>query len=159
MKKTVCFLLCAILLFSAAACAENIPPQPAATPAPFAELATLCPTPDPPATPSPKPLDSLAPEPRFYPAPALSSFGYVSEISVNLREAPDVNSRRIRKLRQYAFCLILGTERNNDDLWYRIYFDETEGYVIGTHFTQLPIHELVPFLLSDRYQEGISNNP
>jgi len=105
-------------------------------------------------TPEPTPEATIAP-----PSPnSLSSYGYVDDSSVNFRKEPNTSSSRIRQLKQYAFCLVLGTTEIDGVTWYRVSYGGQEGYVHGKYFKQMTIAELEEFLDSDEYLEGIQNN-
>ena len=105
-------------------------------------------------TPEPTPEATIAP-----PSPnSLSSYGYVNDSSVNFRKEPNTSSSRIRQLKQYAFCLVLGTTEIDGVTWYRVSYGGQEGYVHGKYFKQMTIAELEEFLDSDEYLEGIQNN-
>lgn len=107
------------------------------------------------ATPEPEvELVTIAP----YNGSSLSSYGYVSASSVNMRAKASKSSELLRRLKQYAFCLVLGTEEVDGKVWYRISYDGQTGYVDGDYFTQMTLDEMQTFLTSAAYQTGISNN-
>ncbi|MBQ8556997.1 MAG: hypothetical protein IJ438_14160, partial [Clostridia bacterium] len=89
----------------------------------------------------------------------LSSYGYVkTSTSVNFREGPTTDSKRIRMLRNYAFCLVLGTEYVDGEAWYNVSYGGETGYIHGNYFHQMSIYELEEFLGSEEYRQGIANN-
>ena len=88
----------------------------------------------------------------------LSSYGYVSSSTVNFRTQPSMNSERIRQLKKYALCLVLGTETVNGKTWYKVSYDGKTGYISGDYFKQMTLTELESFLNSGNYQEGITAN-
>ena len=96
--------------------------------------------------------------PMDYNVDNLSSYGYVESTSVNFRAAATSDAKRISVLRQYAFCLVLGTEVNNGEEWYHILYNGVEGYVSAKYFKQMTIAELEAFLDSSLYTQGIANN-
>ena len=106
------------------------------------------------ATPAP----TLAITPPPYNPDGMSSYGYVSAGSVNFRKEASTSSSRIATLKQYAFCLILGTTKVGNDTWYRISYGGKEGYIHGDYFKQMTIAELEEFLESDEYKQGLTNN-
>lgn len=108
--------------------------------------------------PDETPAPTLVIEPQPYDPAGLSSYGYVWDTSVNFRKSPSTSAGRIRTLRQYAFCLVLGSSQQSDGTWYHIDYNGTEGYVHGDYFKQMSINELEEFLNSDEYRQGISNN-
>ena len=105
---------------------------------------------------TPTPVPSSTPQP--YDDTSLSSYGYVTTTSVNFRQSASTNSKKIGTLKQYAFCLILGTEQVDGVTWYRVSYNGTTGYVMGNYFKQMTINEVQTFLSSDEYKKGISNN-
>ena len=106
------------------------------------------------ATPAP----TLAITPPPYNPDGMSSYGYVPASSVNFRKEASTSSTRIASLKQYAFCLILGTTRVGNDTWYRVSYGGKEGYIHGDYFRQMTIAELEEFLGSDEYKQGLTNN-
>ena len=88
----------------------------------------------------------------------LSSYGYVSSSTVNFRTQPSMNSERIRQLKKYALCLVLGTETVNGKTWYKVSYDGKTGYISGDYFKQMTLTELESFLNAGNYQEGITAN-
>ncbi len=105
-------------------------------------------------TPSP----TLVTTPQPYDENNLSSYGYVASSTVNFRQSASTSSTRLATLRQYAFCLVLGTTQVNGTTWYRVNYGGTVGYIQGDYFKQLTIAELEDFLLSPEYTQGIANN-
>lgn len=108
--------------------------------------------------PEETPAPTLVVEPQPYDPAGMSSYGYVWDTSVNFRKSPSTSASRIRTLKQYAFCLVLGSSRQSDGVWYHIDYNGTEGYVHGDYFKQMTINELERFLNSDEYLQGITNN-
>ncbi|MGN0779478.1 MAG: MucBP domain-containing protein, partial [Aristaeellaceae bacterium] len=47
----------------------------------------------------------------------LSAYGYVSSSTVNFRKSASTSASRLRVLKQYAMCLVLGTEQVGDTTW------------------------------------------
>ncbi len=102
------------------------------------------------------PLPTQAPS---TPAPitqeSLSSYGHVISSSgkVNLRTEPSTDSTRLRLLDNYAFALVMGTERGKDGkTWYHVSQAGTEGYIQGDYFKVLTLSELTRFLQSNEYK-------
>ena len=93
-----------------------------------------------------------------YDSNSLSSYGYVSASSVNFRKSPSTSAERIRQLKRYALCLVLGTEKVGDTTWYKATYDGKTGYISGEYFKQLTLSELERFLDSEDYLTGIQNN-
>ncbi len=104
------------------------------------------------------PAPTLVTTPQPYDENSLSSYGYVSANTVNFRKAASTSSTRIATLRQYAFCLVLGTENVNGTTWYKVNYGGNVGYVQGNYFKQMSISELESFLTSEEYKQGIANN-
>ncbi len=88
----------------------------------------------------------------------LSSYGYVDTNTVNWREGPSTNDRKVGELHRYAFCLVLGTEYVGGTTWYHVKYGEDTGYIHGDFFKQMTISELEDFLGSDEYLQGVVNN-
>lgn len=105
---------------------------------------------------SPEPTLAITPQP--YNPDSLSSYGYVSASSVNFRKEASTSSSKLGTLKQYAFCLILGTTENNGSTWYHVNYGGKVGYISGEYFKQMTITELEKFLDSNEYRQGISNN-
>lgn len=105
---------------------------------------------------TPTPVPSSTPQP--YDDTSLSSYGYVTTTSVNFRQSASTSSKKVGTLKQYAFCLILGTEQVNGVTWYRVSYNGTTGYIMGNYFKQMTIEEVQTFLNSAEYKKGISNN-
>ncbi|MBR4080730.1 MAG: SH3 domain-containing protein, partial [Clostridia bacterium] len=89
---------------------------------------------------------------------ALSSYGYVSAKTVNFRKGASTASGKIMTLKQYAFCLILGTEVMDGDVWYRVNYNGTEGYLHSNYFKQMTVAEFEEFYGSEEYLQGVKNN-
>ncbi len=106
------------------------------------------------ATPTPEPLTTNLP----FDTNGLSSYGYVDASSVNWREGPSTNAKRMGELKRYAFCLVLDTEQVNSVTWYKVSYGDKTGYLHGDFFKQMTISELEEFLGSDEYLQGIANN-
>ncbi len=106
------------------------------------------------ATPEPLPEGTVQP----YNPESLSSYGYVSGSSVNFRKEASTSSSRIKELKQYALCLVLGTTQIDGVTWYRVNYGGQEGYVHGKYFKHMSMAELETFLESDNYLKGITNN-
>ncbi|MGN0746402.1 MAG: SH3 domain-containing protein, partial [Aristaeellaceae bacterium] len=88
----------------------------------------------------------------------LSAYGYVSSSTVNFRQAASTSSTRLRVLKKYAMCLVLGTEQVGDTTWYHVKYDGQEGYIAGNYFKHMTIAEVNTFLNSDEYRQGVLNN-
>ena len=88
----------------------------------------------------------------------LSAYGYVSSSTVNFRQAASTSSTRLRVLKKYAMCLVLGTEQVGDTTWYHVKYDNQEGYIAGNYFKHMTISEVNAFLSSDEYRQGVLNN-
>ena len=88
----------------------------------------------------------------------LSSYGYVSSSTVNFRQSASTSANRLRVLKQYAMCLVLGTEQVGDTTWYHVKYDGQEGYIAGSYFKHMTISEVNSFLTSDQYRQGVLNN-
>ena len=101
---------------------------------------------------------TLVTTPQPYDENNLSSYGYVSSSTVNFRQSASTSSTRLATLRQYAFCLVLGTTQSNGTTWYKVNYGGKVGYIQGDYFKQLTIAELQDFLLSNEYKQGIANN-
>ena len=104
------------------------------------------------------PAPTLVTTPQPYDENNLSSYGYVSSSTVNFRQSASTSSTRLATLRQYAFCLVLGTTQSNGTTWYKVNYGGKVGYIQGDYFKQLTIAELQDFLLSNEYKQGIANN-
>ncbi len=105
---------------------------------------------------TPEPTPDITPEP--YSGEDWSSYGYVESRSVNFRERPTTNSAKIGTLKQYAFCLILGIENNENQTWYKVWYNGQTGYVSGDYFKQLTVDEMNTFRQSKQYLQGIEDN-
>ena len=60
----------------------------------------------------------------------LSNYGYVTVTSLNFREAPGSNERRIGVIKQYGFLEILGSCMVDHEVWYHVDFNGKTGYVL-----------------------------
>ena len=105
---------------------------------------------------TPVPTPTLPPATR--PAEQTSSYGYVTGNGVNLRSAASTSSRTLGSLNRYALCMVEGVETVNGQKWYRVVYERTEGYVFGQYLKQMTQSELVQFMSSDEYQQGLLNN-
>ena len=105
---------------------------------------------------TPQPYEEVTTPP--YNGNSMSSYGYVSAATVNFRTQPSTGSERIRQLKKYALCLVLGTEQVNGITWYRVGYDGKTGYISGEYFKQMTLTEMEQFLESPEYTEGIANN-
>ena len=91
----------------------------------------------------------------------MSSYGYVDcsdNSSVNWREAPSKNAKKVGALKRYAFCLVRGTEYVDGVTWYEVSYNGVTGYLHGDFFRQMTISELEDFLGSEEYLQGVANN-
>ena len=105
------------------------------------------------ATPEPTAVITVQP----YDPNSLSSYGYTTT-TVNFRETASISSARLRQLKRYAFCLVLGTTEVNGETWYRVSYDGQNGYIKGDYFKQMSLAEMEAFLGSNEYLEGIASN-
>ena len=90
-----------------------------------------------------------------------SSYGYIyasNNGAVNMRKTASTKANVVKRLRNYAFCLVLGTQKIDGTTWYRITYDGVTGYVQGSFFKQMSLAELEEFIHSPEYQQGIVNN-
>ena len=78
--------------------------------------------------------------------------------SVNWRETPSKNGKRIGELKRYAFCLVRDTEYVDGVTWYLVSYNGQVGYIHGDFFQQMTIVELNEFLGSEAYLQGVANN-
>ena len=108
------------------------------------------------ATGTPEIAATLAP----YDPSELSCYGYVAAASVNFRSTPGLSpaGNRIGKLYQYALCIVLGSTEVDGELWYKISYNGTTGYVKGDYFRRMTVSEAEAFFVSPKYLEGINNN-
>ena len=104
---------------------------------------------------TPEPTAQITVQP--YDSNSLSSYGYTTT-TVNFRERASQSSSRIRQLKKYAFCLVLGTTEVNGEKWYRVMYDGRTGYIKGDFFKQLTLAEMESFLASQDYLDGLANN-
>ena len=100
---------------------------------------------------TPEPVIEATPEPIT--ESSLSSYGHVISNSgkVNLRTGPSRTASQIRLLDNYAFALVLGSEVNDEGMWYHVIQAGSEGYISGSYFKVLSMGELTQFLQSDSY--------
>jgi hypothetical protein len=103
-------------------------------------------------TPTPTPAATFPPFSQDSP----SSYGYVSNINVNFRTAPD--GTRIQRLNKYAFALVLGSTQVDGKTWYKVNQAGREGYISGDYFHVLTLAELEEFLQSPEYIQGSTGN-
>ncbi|NLB37621.1 MAG: hypothetical protein GX810_00025, partial [Clostridiales bacterium] len=85
-----------------------------------------------------------------------SSYGYVNTDNVRLRAEANTNATVRKMMPRNAFALVLGSTQQPDGLWYRINQGGTEGYVMESYFTVLPLGQLTSYLQSQDY---INANP
>ncbi len=107
---------------------------------------------------STEPTPTLAITNRPFDEDGLSSYGYVSGSSVNMRKSASTNSSVVRELKRYAFCLVLGTEKVDGQTWYRVRYNGESGYVRGDYFKHLTMSEAMAFTESEQYRQGITAN-
>ena len=105
------------------------------------------------ATPEPTAAITLPP----YSGNNLSSYGYTTAV-VNFREGASTASARIRQLKKYALCLVLGTTEVDGVTWYRVTYAGNNGYINGNFFKHMTLDEMEAFLKSQDYLDGIANN-
>ena len=90
-----------------------------------------------------------------------SSYGYIyasNNGAVNMRKTASTKAEVIKRLRNYAFCLVSGSQSIDGTNWYRVTYDGVTGYVQSNFFKQMSLAELEEFLNSREYQQGIVNN-
>jgi uncharacterized protein YgiM (DUF1202 family) len=80
-----------------------------------------------------------------------SSYGYVNADNVRLRKEPSTDSPVNKMMNKNAFALVLGSVRQPDGIWYHINQSGTEGYVLESYFTVLPLNQLTSYLKSSDY--------
>ena len=105
---------------------------------------------------TPSPDATVAP--YVYDADELSCYGYVTTDAVNFRAEPGSSSRRIRLMKKYALFIVYGTVEADGETWYRVSYNNQEGYLNSKYFKQMTVGEAEEFLASSKYQEGIANN-
>ncbi len=105
-------------------------------------------------TPTPEPVTTNRP----FDEAGMSSYGYVDGSSVNWRETPSKNGKKVGELKRYALCLVRGTEYVNGVTWYLVSYNDKVGYIHGDFFQQMTISELNSFLGGEEYLQGIKNN-
>ena len=106
------------------------------------------------ATPTPEPVTTNMP----FDENGLSSYGYVDGSTVNWREGPATSAKRVGELKRYALCLVIGTEYANGVTWYKVNYNDQNGYIHGDFFKQMTISELEDFLGSEEYLQGVISN-
>ena len=104
---------------------------------------------------TPEPTAEITVQP--YDPNSMSSYGYTTT-TVNFRENASRSSGKIRQLKQYAFCLVLGVVEVDGATWYRVTYDGKTGYIMGDYFKQMTLSELESFLGSQNYLKGIADN-
>lgn len=97
-------------------------------------------------------------QPTIDPAHTMSSYGYITTKNVNFRKEASTSSSKLGQLQKYAMCLVYGSTEVNGTTWYRIKYNDQEGYVSGEFFKHMTISEFTEFLNSDEYRQGITNN-
>ena len=105
--------------------------------------------------------ESVSTTPQPYNANSLSSYGYIyasNNGTVNVRKTASTQSSVVKRLRNYAFCLVLGSTEAGGKTWYQIQYDGEMGYVVSDYFHQMSLAELEEFMSSEEYQKGIANN-
>ncbi len=100
-------------------------------------------------TPTPSPQPASTPAPLTGDSP--SSYGYVNTDNVRLRKEPGTDKATLKMMNANAFALVLSSLQQDGTAWYHINQGGTEGYVMGTYFTVLPLGQLTAFLQSDAY--------
>ncbi len=89
---------------------------------------------------------------------SLSSYGYVNTDKVRLRREPNTNSAYLKMMDRNAFALVLGSTTGTDgNTWYQINQAGTQGYILGSYFTVLPMNQLTTFLQSPGYLNANTN--
>ncbi|MDD4709818.1 MAG: MucBP domain-containing protein, partial [Eubacteriales bacterium] len=89
---------------------------------------------------------------------SLSSYGYINTDKVRLRREPNTNSSYLKMMDVNAFALVLGSTTGTDgNTWYHINQAGTQGYVMGSYFTVLPMNQLTTFLQSPGYLNANTN--
>ena len=102
-------------------------------------------------TPEPVPQNPTYPE---YNPGGLSSYGYVTQNKVNLRDGASTSGTRvIKQVDQYDLGLVMGTTSDGSSTWYRVSIGGAEGYIHGNYFKQMTVQELSEFLNSSRYNK------
>ena len=96
--------------------------------------------------------------PYTYNAEEMSCYGYVTTDAVNFRAEASSSSRRIRLMKKYALFIVYGTVEVDGETWYRVSYNNQEGYLNGKYFKQMTVGEAEAFLASSKYQEGLANN-
>jgi len=107
-------------------------------------------------TTTPEPETTVVP--YVYNPDEMSCYGYVTTDSVNFREGPGANTRKIRQMKRYALFLVYGKEEVNGETWYHVSYDGQMGYLNGKYFKQMTVGEADEFFASTKYTEGIANN-
>ena len=104
------------------------------------------------------PAPNVTPVPYVYDGNDLSCYGYVTTDAVNFRAEASSSSRRIRLMKKYALFIVYGTTQVDGETWYRVSWNNQEGYVNGKYFKQMTVREAEEFLASSKYREGLANN-
>ncbi len=104
---------------------------------------------------TPAPTEQITIPP--YNTESLSSYGYVTSGPVNFRKGAGKSAERIGQLKQYAMCLVLGTDETSGQTWYRVSYNGKTGYISGDFFKQMTISEFQEFLGSENYYKGLED--
>ncbi len=104
------------------------------------------------------PAPNVTPVPYVYDGNDLSCYGYVTTDAVNFRTEASSSSRRIRLMKKYALFIVYGSTQVDGETWYRVSWNNQEGYVNGKYFRQMTVREAEEFLASSKYREGLTNN-
>ena len=108
--------------------------------------------------PGTTPVMNVTPAPYSYNPTEMSCYGYVTTDAVNFRAEPTSSSRRIRQMMKYAMFIVYGSVQSGGETWYKVSYDNQEGYLNGKYFKQMTVGEAEEFLASSKYQEGLINN-
>lgn len=127
-------------------------------PTPYTVQITPTPAPTPIPTPSPEPVIPVNEGSDSNNHELFSNYGYITADGVNFREEPYPSSRRIKLLKKYAYCYVYGTVVSDGDTWYKVSYNETDGYISSRYFRLLTVSEADEFVNSSKYTEGLKNN-
>ena len=61
-------------------------------------------------------------------------------------------------MKKYALFIVYGSVQSGGETWYKVSYDNQEGYINGTYFKQMTVGEAEEFFSSSKYQEGLINN-
>ena len=61
-------------------------------------------------------------------------------------------------MKKYALFIVYGTVQADGETWYKVSWNNQEGYLNGKYFKQMTVGEAEEFLASPKYLEGIENN-